>query len=119
RLGADAPTLRVARQELCRKYNVVDPLPRPAPAAVEAETARSIDIKDIAAIEPAEHPWKELLAGRQAQIEPLAQCVPAGFYYLRVRTPNGLAVLDKLQQWVALAPTLRDGAGHDARLRDR
>jgi hypothetical protein len=116
RVAADAVELRVARQELCRTYKVADPLPRPPTGTEEGE--HNIDIKVIREIEPAEQQWEKLLAGRVPFIEPLARLVPAAFYYVRIRTEAGVALLDQFERLAKLAIGIWDGAGRDYRLRE-
>src|SRR5579871_874403 len=120
REALDSEVFRSARQALCRKYHVTDPMPRPPlTAAVEVPAKRTIDIKEIPNLEPMEHPWRELLAGRQTTIEPLARLVPADFYYLRLKGSEGVGLLNQVRHWAKIALTLHDGAGHDGRLAER
>src|SRR5438094_784020 len=68
---------RLARQAFCRRFAVADPLPLPelaGPAKPLAEA--TIKLSQIPEIEPAEHPWGPLLAGRTPVVEPLARFVP-------------------------------------------
>jgi len=119
RQAIDADLIRAARQELCRQYKVADPMPRPSMAIPEGAAARTIDIKDLAPLEPMAHPWNELLAGRQTAVEPLARLIPADFYYVRMRGGEGVALLKQLQRWAKVAVGMWDGIGRDDRLAER
>jgi hypothetical protein len=85
RLAHDSLEFRVMRQELCRQMGLKDPMPRPLPSPAPKADA-VVPLAELRTIEPADHPWQQLLTGRQPRIEPLARIIPADFYYFRLRT---------------------------------
>ncbi len=92
RLTGDALEFRVLRRELCRRFGIADPLPRPLPEAQPPAEA-SVDLRELRTIDPADHPWPQLLAGRDIRVEPMARLIPAEFYYVRLRATSEAPIL--------------------------
>lgn len=121
RVAAGWEYFRFARQALCRRYAIADPMGRPhAALAAKSNGDASIPVSQLPEIEAAEHPWGPLLAGRNPVIEPLAKFAPRDCYYLRVSDAARFESLaPKLVEWASSVAGWIDGNGRDYRLLER
>src|SRR5262249_31224767 len=105
----------------CRRYLVADPMPRSdliAPAKPQADAI--VERSQLPEIEPADHPWGPLLAGRNPTVETLAQFTPRDCYYLRVNDALKFdAFMPSIVEWVTSVAGWIDGNGRDFRLLER
>jgi len=64
------------------------------------EGQRKIDIKKVAGIDIAEHPWKKMMGDKKPAPEPLAQLVPDDNYYIHFKNVRKLIEMGELfDQW--------------------
>jgi hypothetical protein len=112
---------RVARQALCRRYAVADPMPRPEMIGpVKPNVEAAVELGQLPEIEAGDHPWGPLLAGRKPVIEPLARFVPRDCYYLRMSDAAKFeSVARPLLEWAPAVAAWIDGDGRDYRLLER
>lgn len=88
------------------------PPPSPAPK-VKQDYPPILDVAELHGPEIKSHPWKEMLAGRTPEIEPLAKMVPADFYYVHFKDLSKL--LDVAELVDHIGTHFGNQAGHDAR----
>lgn len=68
--------------------------------AEERQRNRQVEVASLTGPTIKSHPWKQMLAGKQPKISPLAKCVPGDFYFVEFRSVSKmLDVLDANDLW--------------------
>jgi hypothetical protein len=113
-LAGGAELFRFARQSLCRRFHVADPLPAPpALPRTKPSSERSIALPRVPEIESSDRSWQRSLLVKNPPVEELARFVPNDFYYLRFRDVKDAP--ERIQRWAGVASALINGAGREFR----